>query len=214
MPLYLLALDGQLFEQRLRPALAAAWRRHSFAPCQQMCAELLPHARAFADRYHVGDEPLLQRVAAGLTFDRDFWRFLVGELLWFGAEEIPELQITPAALCHLLAPGHGAGDTERDRYASIQQVYFGSRDLCFGGGYYRPDHAGYNAADDVQRLNAYLQALEPERLERHGPDRPARPRHRGGPRRRAGVRARVVAAVAGFLPALRVGGCVIVCEDL
>ncbi len=163
MPLYLLALDGQLFEQRLRPALAAAWRRHSFAPCQQMCAELLPHARAFADRYHVGDEPLLQRVAAGLTFDRDFWRFLVGELLWFGAEEIPELQITPAALCHLLAPGHGAGDTERDRYASIQQVYFGSRDLCFGGGYYRPDHAGYNAADDVQRLNAYLQALEPER---------------------------------------------------
>src|SRR6266478_5240582 len=106
MPLYFLAVDGTLFEQRLRPALAAAWRRRSFAPCRGVCAEVLPRARDFARRYLIAGEPLLQKVLDGLAFDRDFWRHLAGELLWYGADDIPELQTTPEALCCLLAPEH------------------------------------------------------------------------------------------------------------
>jgi hypothetical protein len=164
MPLYFLALDGALFEHRLRPALAAAWRGRSFAPCRELCAELLPRARDFAERYLIADEPLAQRVAEGLAFDRDFWRFLVGELLWFCAEEIPELQTTPAALGRLLAPERDpVGGGDRADFAPIEQVFFGSRALNFGGGYYRPGHVGYNDVADVRRLGAYLDGLEPER---------------------------------------------------
>jgi hypothetical protein len=164
MPLYFLTLDGALFQHRLRPALAAAWRERSFAPCQALCAELLPRARAFAARYLIADEPLLQRVTEGLSFDRDFWRFLAGELLWYGADDIPELQTTPEALCCLLAPErYRAGAGVRSEFAPIQQVFFGSRGLNFGGGRYRPDHAGYNDVADVQRLGDYLLGLEPER---------------------------------------------------
>src|SRR5690348_14059984 len=93
MPLYHLLLDGTTFHDRIRPALAAAWKGRSFEPCRGLCADLIPAAERFARRYHLGgDEPLLRQVAAGLPFDRDFWRHLVGELLWFGASEIPEFE--------------------------------------------------------------------------------------------------------------------------
>lgn len=164
MPLYFLVIDGALFHQHLRPALSAAWRQRSFAPCQELCAELLPRARDFARRYRISDEPLSQQVLQGLQFDRDFWRFLAGELLWFSAADIPELQTTPETLTCLLASHHYRdGTSERDHFAPIQQVFFGANDLRFGGGYYHPDRAGYNDVADVQRLADYLLTLEPER---------------------------------------------------
>ena len=39
---YFLLLDGALFAERMRPALAASWRRRSFEPCREFCAALLP----------------------------------------------------------------------------------------------------------------------------------------------------------------------------
>ena len=40
-------------------------------------------------------------------------------------------------------------------------MLFGSRDLVFGGGFYRPDSAGWNDLDDVVRLSAYLEKIDP-----------------------------------------------------
>src|SRR4051812_32843763 len=105
MPLYHLLLDAAAFHDRIRPALSAAWLQRSFASCRALCESLLPAARSFAERYHLGsDEPLLAQVGRGLPFDRAFWRHLAGEILWYSATEIPEFETAPDSLCCLLAP--------------------------------------------------------------------------------------------------------------
>jgi len=165
MPLYFLLMNSPLFRERLRPVLAASWRGRSFEPCRPLCADLLPGALAFAERYHTGpNEMVLAQVAAGLAFDRDYWTALVGEMLWFGAAEIPEIQTAPESLCCLLAPDRFAeGSIARERFAPIQQAHHGARDLVFGGRYYRPEQAGYNDAADVARLACYVGSIEPLR---------------------------------------------------
>jgi hypothetical protein len=162
MPLYHLLLDAGLYHGRLRPALAAAWRRRSFEPCRPLREELAPAARAFQERYHTGsDELLLPRVAAGLPFDRAVWRHLAGEALWLGAAEIPELQTTPEALCCLLGVDPVVDfSSARGRLAPILQVHYGSRDVVFGTAWYRPGEAGLNDAADVARLADYLAGLD------------------------------------------------------
>jgi hypothetical protein len=160
---YFLVLDAALFAEQLRPALAASWRQRSFAPCQAVCAAVLPAARAYAERYHVGaDEPLVSRVVAGLSFDRVFWRSLVGELLLFAATEIPEFQTCEETLVQLLAPGGDpSNQPPRPEMPPIMQAHRGSRDLTFGAAVYRPEHAGLNDRDDVARLAEYLASVRP-----------------------------------------------------
>ena len=169
---YFLLLDVDLFENRMRPALAESWRRRSFEPCRDFCAGLLPRVEDFTRRYHVGEgEPLVGQVVRGLVFHRDFWRALAGELLFYAADEVPVFQTCPDTLCCLLAPDHfpvGArsGDralTAQERFAPIQQAHFGTRDLTFGGVTYRPDHCGLNNCDDVRRLAQYLASIDPTR---------------------------------------------------
>jgi hypothetical protein len=162
--LYFLVLDSQAFHNDIRPALAASWRQRSFAPCRSLCARLVPAALDFARRYHIdGGEPLLTRVAEGLAFERLFWQHLVGELLWLGAAEIPELQTNMDALASLLAPASQRQDnTARAALPPILQAHHGSRDLVFGGGFYRPEHAGLNDTEDLIRLAAYLDTVQPE----------------------------------------------------
>jgi hypothetical protein len=161
---YFLLLDAAGFEGRVRPVLAESWRRRSFVPCRELCRSLLPAASVYRQRYHTGDaEPLLSRVADGLAFDRTFWRALVGEMLLFGAAEIPEFQHNAETLCCLLAPqNHRQNIAERERLAPIQQAHRGSRDLTFGAAVYRPEHAGYNHAADVARLADYLGSVRPD----------------------------------------------------
>src|SRR5262249_22759540 len=136
-------------------ALAETWRRRSFELCRSLCTDLAPAAVAFAERYHTGsDAPLLAQVARGaVPFDRDLWRLLVGEVLLYGAASVPEILTAPDTLSCLLASG-------RDDSAPIRQAHFGSHDLIFGGGFYRPDAAGYNDVTDVARLAAYLDSIE------------------------------------------------------
>jgi hypothetical protein len=162
---YFLVLDGEAFERDVRPALAASWRRRSFGPCRELCAQLLPSARAYAARYHLGGhEPLLELVANhGLAFDRTYWRSLVGEVLLFTAVEIPEFQTCPDTLCRLLAPGACDAALPREQLPAIRQAHEGSRDLTFGTAVYRPEHAGYNNAADVARLADYLAGIDPAR---------------------------------------------------
>lgn len=153
------------FDQVIRRALSASWRQRSFEPCRSLCTSLLPAVASFAQRYHTGaEEPLLVPVSRGLPFDRAFWRALVGEVLWYSADDIPEFQTAPETLCALLAPDcYRQGDRPRERFAPIEQVHFGARDLVFGGGFYRPDHAGFNDLDDVARLARYLASVDPGR---------------------------------------------------
>ncbi len=153
---YFLVQDGPRFEGQVRPPLAEAWRTRNFAPCRQLCAGLIPAALDYAQRYHTGPEPpLVCAVAAGLTFDRPCWRALVGEVLLFGAIDVPEFPANEAALCQLLPPV-GA------ETSPIRQALRGSRDLTFGVATYRPDRAGYNNAADVARLADYLASVCPE----------------------------------------------------
>jgi hypothetical protein len=165
MPIYFLLHDADRFRRMIRPALAGAWRRRTFEPCRALCAALAPAALAFADRYHTGhDEPLLAQVARGtVPFDRDFWRLLVGEVLLYGAAAVPEILTAPDTLCRLLAPGQAdEPPASRSEFAPIRQAHFGARDLVFGG-FYRPEAAGYNDADDVSRLADYLATIDPAR---------------------------------------------------
>jgi len=165
MAVYYMLLDAELFFGRLSPALAASWQTRSFDPCRALCAELAPAVRAFSERFHTGpEEPLVYSVPRGLPFDRRFWQLLVGELLLYGATEIPEIQTAPETLCSILAPASYRHELRaRARFAPIQQAHFGTRELLFGARCYRPEHAGYNDVSDVARLSEYLAAQTPER---------------------------------------------------
>jgi hypothetical protein len=137
MPVYFLVLDADLFHRRIAPALTACWRQRRFAPCRDLCDALRP-----------AGEPQTLRAAEAATFDRDLWRLLVGEVLLHAADEVPEVQTAPETLAALL----GADD-------AVRRAHFGSRELVFGG-FYRPDRAGYNDADDVRQLAAYLEGVD------------------------------------------------------
>jgi hypothetical protein len=161
MAQYFLLLDGTELHADFRPALAASWHSRSFEPCRVLSKSLLVRMRDFAARYHLGsDEPLLAQVATGLPFDRTLWHHVVGEVLWYGAVEIPELPTAEQALMYLLAPEGAQPRVGRDNLPPILQAHRGGRDLVFGGSFYRPDHAGWNDQDDVERLAAYLGAVD------------------------------------------------------
>lgn len=162
---YFLCLNAETFLHQLRPALAASWRLRSFEPCRSLCNQLLAAVHDYTRRYHLGDEQtLVAQAAAGLAFDRACWRLLVGEVLLFAAADIPEFPSNTETLCCLLAPEqYGREDTLREQFAPIQQALRGSRDVTFGTAVYRPEQAGFNDANDVKRLAAYLTAVQPER---------------------------------------------------
>src|SRR5579859_1281625 len=148
-------LGALFFHRRLQPALAESWSRRSFMPLRGVCAEV-------SARSAVPEDCLLAQVVRGLPFARGMWRGVAGELLLLGCEDMPLVQTAPGALCCLLAPErYQAGDAARSAFAAIEQVHFGSRDLRFGGAYYRPDHVGWNDTDDVARLLGYLETIDP-----------------------------------------------------
>jgi hypothetical protein len=160
MPLYFYVLDHHVFHDRLCPALTASWQTRSFACCQALCDLLDAPLRAFRERFHIAAEDMmLPRIARGLPFDRRYWRTLVGEVLMVSAVEIPELETAPESLAWIL--DRRPSPPGRCDFSPIQQAHFGSRDLRFGAGYYRPEQAGWNDADDVHRLSAYLTSLDP-----------------------------------------------------
>jgi hypothetical protein len=162
MAVYFFLLDATNFHTHIVPALATSWRERSFAPCRTLCTSLVPVVESFSARYGSGEGvALVNEVGRGLPFRRDLWRHLVGEVLLYGAVELPEVQTVPDTLCCLLAPErYREGEVPRDRFAPIQQAHFGTQDLVFAGAYYRPEHAGYNDADDVARLAHYLAGVD------------------------------------------------------
>src|SRR5262249_50982793 len=165
MSLYFFLHDADFFLGQVCPALAECWRQRRFTPCGPLAAALRPAVAAFTERFHTGaGESVLALVESRLPFDRDTWRLLVGEILLYGAREIPEIQTAPETLTCLLAPNSSPpGEGVRSRFPPIQQAHFGTRNLVFGGGYYRPEHAGWNDLGNVARLVDYLVAVDPDR---------------------------------------------------
>jgi hypothetical protein len=161
---YVLVHNRAIYEGAVRPALAAAWRARTFAPCLAHATGWAAAARAYSERYHVSpDDLLLLRLAEGLPFDRDLWRLLVAEVLLVTAVEMPELPPHVESLARLLAPGQPEPDlSRREGLAPIHQALHGSRDVRFGLAVYRPGHAGLNDAADVARLAGGLDAVRPE----------------------------------------------------
>ncbi len=150
-------LGALFFHSRLQRALAESWRSRSFEPCRDLCAEIIARPGRT-----LPEDCLLAQLVRGLPFARALWHGVAGELLQLGAEAMPLVQTAPATLCCLLAPGRSrAGDAPRADFAPIEQVHFGSRDLRFGGAFYRPDHAGFNDTEDVARLLRYMDGIEP-----------------------------------------------------
>jgi hypothetical protein len=152
MFLYFYVHDATFFHEVLRPSLARAHRGKSFAPCQDLCRRLLtPDAPRDA---------IIRAVLGGLLFERGFWQAVTGECLVVGAVDVPRVQTAPDTYRCLLAP---SAHSVRAGYSPIEQAHFGTRDLTFGTGFYRPDRAGLNDVDDVGRLATYLEAIDPEK---------------------------------------------------
>jgi hypothetical protein len=161
MSLHFLLFGRHTFEKRIVPALGDSRRLRSFEPCRTLSESLLPALESQANRHALGEsESMLHGVIRGLAYDRDFWRALVGEILWFGAEGVPEIDTMPEMLGELLGVT-ADGVRPREEYSPIEQVHFGSQDLVLGGGYYRPNHVGYNSTADVERLGRFLASLDP-----------------------------------------------------
>lgn len=152
MAIYFLLLDADIFQQQIKPGLIASWRQRSFAPCRDLCSAVRARSVAFVERYRLGaDEPLLAVVAEGnLPFDRMLWQHLAGELLWYGAAEIPEIATSPEALACLLP------------HPRTRHALYGARDLVFGGLHYRPDEAGWNDLADVAAIVDFFDTACPE----------------------------------------------------
>jgi hypothetical protein len=161
--------DALFFLEQLSPTLAESIRRRSFEPCRALCAALLAK--------NPPADSVIHAVCGGVPFDRTLWHAFAGECLVHGADAIPRVPIDAETLCCLLGSPRGQtsaqvtlanasgswGRMKRgERWLSgIEQALFGGRDLCFGGGFYRPDEAGLNLLPDVCRLAAYLQAVDP-----------------------------------------------------
>jgi hypothetical protein len=154
---YFMAIPADWFRQLLSPSLGECWRTHSFRPIEKICRELSAVAAQFIQKGY-DHSPVTLEVPQGLAFRPDRWRLLVGELLLFGAAELPELE-TP--LDSYAAAMHQSLTDVRDSFPPIQQAVQGSRDVWLGG-YYRPEHAGWNDEADVDRLTRWLSAVEPE----------------------------------------------------
>jgi hypothetical protein len=159
--LYFMLVDLAFFQDRVRPALSASWRSRSFEPCQELRDSLIVAGHDFAERFHCNfEDSLLHHFRADMPFDRSLWRGLVSEVLLYGAKQIPEVPDVFDGLARLLnCQVQGDASNSREQFDPLQQIQHGSRDLCFGGGYYRPEHAGYNSLEDVARLTAYLDSI-------------------------------------------------------
>jgi len=155
MPLYFMVHDAERFGALICPALAASWQRRSIEPLQSLQFELREDFERFATENRIRREELiLLGLQPQAPFNRDIWRTVAGEVLLAAAADVPEIPDVEETLVKILGED-----------PSIRQAYHGSRGLCFGGAWYRPDHAGYNATDDVVRLANWLTSIDLDRFQ-------------------------------------------------
>lgn len=156
---YFFPLDAARFHGVIAPALAAAWSARSFVPCRDLCRELAEAAAEFVQHNAAGATvPLALQFAQNKSlFRKDLWRILVSEMLLLCAEEMPEIETPLATWAALL---HQDLADDREYFCPIQQAIQGYRDLSFGQGFYRPDHAGWNDRPAVELVANWLSAVD------------------------------------------------------
>lgn len=151
MPHYFYLLDAVFLLEGILPTLAACQKQRSFAPLHAV----LPRLRIAAGEYSI-----LEQAAAGMPFDRHVFQTVVGQVLLFGAAELPRVPLEPDMLATVVN-GRVAVESERHKLPPIQQAFSGSRDLIVAGKPFRPFHVGWNQRADVARLTSYLETLDP-----------------------------------------------------
>ena len=155
---YFFPIDARRFHEELKPALAASWHKHSFTYVRNLCREIGPATRTFLQTTGTGAaEPLVMQAAGNLPFRPEPWRLLVGEILLFSADNLPELEAPLSTYALLL--GLQLAESRPD-FSPIQQAILGTRDMQFGAAYYRPESAGFNDSDDVARLAVWLTQID------------------------------------------------------
>jgi hypothetical protein len=135
---YFYLISAEAFHGRVAPALSACWRLRSFKPLS-VCG-------------------IATTLTPDTPFRRDVWRVTVGETLLSCAFELPQLETPVELFAQLMNQPMADG---RLGFSLIQQAIFGSHDLSFGG-YYRPEHAGWNNTADVRRLTNWLESVKSE----------------------------------------------------
>jgi len=150
MSQYFFVHDYERYHGLIAPALANSALRRDFAPCRECCVQLKSHLTTFAQRYRLRLEDCVwPRILNGMKYDRRLWTTFAGELLLFGAMDVPEIATASEELTQFL------GNCEL-----IRQMHDGTRDIKFGHRVYRPDAAGLNDRDDVVRIATLLGGLE------------------------------------------------------
>jgi hypothetical protein len=143
--------DAERFDAIIRPALGASWRQRSIEPLRSLQLALREEVERFVTENRIRREDLvLHSLHPRMPFDRNTWRTIAGEVLLLAAAEVPEIPDVEETLVKL----HGEDP-------SIHRAYHGTLNLCFGGGWYRTDQAGYNDTDDVMRLACWLASIDP-----------------------------------------------------
>jgi hypothetical protein len=128
------------------PALTQCWKMRTYRPGRELFELLAKRMPNFVERHRLGSVPTLFHPAAeGLPWDRVIWRHLVGEVLLYSAESMPDIQIDEELLLAIHGP-------------KIYPALYGSHDILFGG-FYRPGCAGYNNANEVEQFAEYLKLL-------------------------------------------------------
>jgi hypothetical protein len=149
---YFFLLPSDRFHQLIIPALAACWRHGSFTPARNLCPKsgFLAASNLSTARSDCLD---LNHGSRNVPFRRDLWKLLVTEALIANAVELPQIETPLDSYADIL--GQEPAE-ERLQFSPIQRAILGSRDLVFGGGYYRPDAVGWNNVDDVDWLADWL----------------------------------------------------------
>jgi hypothetical protein len=148
MRLFLLH-NPQFFRTCIVPAVAASFRDRSFAAFSQLEPRIASRIDRFAERALLtpNERPLFADCRT-LTFHRRTWRYLVGELLLYAADEIPDFPIEPDLLSQFLPTD------------LIRRLHTGSRELTFEGIPYRPENSGFHDAADVANITPQLRTMD------------------------------------------------------
>jgi hypothetical protein len=164
LPHYFLLHDPLIFETQIVPAFTLSWKTCSFEPLAALAAQLKTGIAAFASKYRLGvDEPMLERIASGMQFDRAVWEMALGEALFYGAKEAPDAPVSFTSLQYLLGSRSDSGDlAARIDWPWIDRAILGSRTLRFGRGVYRPRDAGWNGPFEAVNLTAQLNGIDSE----------------------------------------------------
>ena len=149
---YFFLVPAGRFHELILPALAASWRHKALAPLVDLVRR---KDSAVPATPYLGYEvqSMSLQVPNGIPFRHDLWRIFFAEALISNAIEMPQIETPLCTYAKLL--GQELSE-DRTTFVPIQRAVLGGRELTAGGGFYRPDAAGWNDSTDVEWLDTWL----------------------------------------------------------